>query len=138
MDMLQMAAKLLKENLGIDLDLGKIGDALKGLVGAAGDKLDLSGLVAKMSASGGLKDAVASWLGDGKNAAVSPDKITDIFGGEKVSQFASTLGVQADAAKNALADVLPKIIDKASSGGALLEKMGGVSGLLAKIKKHLG
>jgi len=133
MDILEQGASMLKEKLGIDADLGKISESLRRLLGDAAGKLDLSGLVAKMTAaSGGLKDIVGSWLGGGENAGSSADQIANLLGGDKVSQFAGSLGVQAEAAMNALADVLPKLVDKASRSGSLVGMAGD---LMDKAKK---
>ena len=66
----------------------------------------------------------------------------DIFGKDKVSEFASKLNIDEGTASNGLADMLPQLIDKASSGGSLLESamgsMGGAGGLMGMVGKLFG
>jgi len=112
-----------------------IGRALSSLLGVEGEKIDLNGLVSKLMEKGSLKSIVDSWLGDGDNEGISGSQILDILGNDKIAEFASTIGVDASEAQAGLADVLPKIIDKAISGGSLLDAAGGIGGLLDKAKK---
>ena len=60
-----------------------------------------------------------------------------LFGEGKVGQFASSIGVDSSAAAGGLAEVLPQMLDEASSGGELLEGMGGVGSLLGAAKSFL-
>jgi hypothetical protein len=101
MDIMEMGASMLSEKLGVDIDSSQIGSALSGLLSNDGGQLDLGGLAAKMASSGGLGDIVSSWLGDGENAAISPDTISSIFGSDKLSEFASKLGLDAETASAA-------------------------------------
>lgn len=134
MDIMQMGAKLLSEKLGIDIDPAAVSSALSGLLGDGSGSIDLAGLVGRMTSSGDLGSIVSSWLGDGANAAISPDSIASLFGSEKLSAFAGQLGIDSAAAADGLADVLPQLMDKASSGGSLLELAGGAEGLLGAAK----
>jgi uncharacterized protein YidB (DUF937 family) len=83
--------------------------------------------------AGGLSNIVASWLGNGANATVSPDTITELLGADKINAFASQLGLSEQSAKTAIADALPEIVDKASPNGSILENIienaGGLKGL---------
>jgi uncharacterized protein YidB (DUF937 family) len=54
-----------------------------------------------------------------------------------VSDFASTLGTDTDTAAAGLADVLPQMMDQASSGGNLLDAAGGLGGLMGAAKSFL-
>lgn len=47
--------------------------------------------MAKLQGSGGLVSMASSWLGDGAKAAMSGGQVMDLFGKEKVSEFASKL-----------------------------------------------
>jgi uncharacterized protein YidB (DUF937 family) len=134
MDILEMGASLLSEKMGVDLDSGAIGEALKGLLSNEGGDLDLAGLAASMTANGGLANIVSSWLGDGANEAISADTVAAIFDSDKLSSFAESLGVDSGSAAGGLAEVLPEIMDKASSGGSLLDLAGGAEGLLGAAK----
>jgi uncharacterized protein YidB (DUF937 family) len=134
MDIMEMGASMLSEKLGVDVDSSQIGSALSGLLSNDGGQLDLGGLASKMASSGGLGDIVSSWLGDGENAAISPDTISSLFEGDKLSEFASKLGLDTETASSGLAQVLPDIMDKSSSGGSLLDMAGGADGLLGAAK----
>lgn len=134
MDILEMGAKLLGDKLGSNLDVSSIGSALGGLLANEAGELDLAGLAGKMASSGELGGIISSWLGDGANDAISAESIMGIFGSDKIGAFASQLGVDSGAAAGGLAEVLPEVMDKASSGGNLLEMAGGASGLLGAAK----
>lgn len=124
---------------GSNLDMQRLIPMLSGLLG--GDKaasgVDLSGLLARLN-SGGLSAVVSSWLGDGANQGISPAQVTATLGPDKVSEFASQLGLSEEQAAGGLADALPHMVDKASSGGSLLDAVGGVSGALNLAGKLFG
>lgn len=82
---------------------------------------NLNGLVAQL-AQGGLGDQVKSWLGDGANAAVTPEQIRSALGNEQVRAIAAHFGVPVDDALNLLAEHLPGTVDRASPGGVLQER----------------
>ena len=130
MDILEMGAQLLSEKLGLQIDSTTIKSALSSLLGDGQGGIDLAGLASQMAASGDLGSIVSSWLGDGGNASISADSIMSLLGSGKVADFASTLGTDTQTAASGLADVLPEMVDKASSGGSLLENVGGLGGLL--------
>lgn len=139
MEILEMGAKLLKQNLGSNASTDAISGALGQLLGASGGKLDLAAIVAQLSKGGGLQSVVSSWLGDGANDAISPDQVVSAFGEAKLADFAKQVGVDSGKAAGGLANALPQMIDKFSSGGNLLEtalgSSGGVGGLLGAAKK---
>lgn len=128
MDVIQMGAQLLSEKLGLQLDSGSIENALSSLLGDGKGGVDLAGLASKMASSGELDGIVSSWLGDGGNSAISAESIMGLLGDSKVSDFASSLGADTGTAASGLADVLPQLMDKASSGGSLLDAAGGLMG----------
>lgn len=97
----------------------------------------LGSLVSNMT-SGGFGDIAQSWLGDGDNATVTPDQINNMFGADKISEFASNLGLSNDEAAGGLSDALPHMVDKASSGGSLLDSIGGISGAVDLAGKLFG
>ncbi|WP_255494522.1 YidB family protein [Sulfurovum sp. bin170] len=142
-DLLKMGAGLIQGNsddatTGLDTNL--ITDALGSLLGGGADGgLDLSQLVSGLSENG-LGSIVGSWLGSGENEAISMDSIVDLLGSDKISEFASSLGISEDSAKGALADALPNVIDGATSGeGSIVESMlssvGGVDGAMSMLGK---
>jgi uncharacterized protein YidB (DUF937 family) len=138
MDIIEMGASLLSQKTGIDVDPAAIASALSGLLANANGELDLAGLAGKMASSGELGSIVSSWLGDGANAAISGDSIASILGSDKVAAFASQLGTDSTTAAKGLAEVLPEMMDKASSGGNLLDMGGGGNGLLGAAKSLFG
>ncbi|MBI3187845.1 MAG: DUF937 domain-containing protein [Gammaproteobacteria bacterium] len=140
MDLIQIGVQLLQSQLGNNLKTNDIASALSGLLG--GKDFDLASLVAKMQGNAGLASMVTSWLGDGANAAITGNQVMDIFGKDKVSEFASKLNIDTGTASKGLADMLPKLIDKASSGGSLLDSamssIGGAGGLMGMAGKLFG
>lgn len=126
-------------NAGSGLDIGTLISAFSGLAEGGGSNagIDLGSLVSKMD-TGGLGTVAKSWLGDGNNEAISPDQITSMFGSDKISEFASKLGLSKDEAAGGLSEALPQMVDKASSGGSLLDSMGGLSGALGMAGKLFG
>ncbi|MBR9912944.1 MAG: DUF937 domain-containing protein [Gammaproteobacteria bacterium] len=133
MDILKMGAELLSQKLGANADT--IMPALSALLGDGEGNVDLAGLATKMMSSGDLGGVVSSWLGDGENKNISPEWVTSLLGEGKLAEFAAKIGVDTGAAASGLADVLPQMVDKASSGGSLLESAGGVGGLMGMAKK---
>lgn len=140
MDIMQIGAQLLQSKLGSNVQTGDIASALSGLLG--GDNFDIGSLISKIQGNSGLASMAASWLGDGANSAISGSQVMDIFGKDKVSEFASKLNIDEGTASNGLADMLPQLIDKASSGGSLLESamgsMGGAGDLMGMAGKLFG
>ena len=126
-----MGQQLLGDKLGDNA--GGMMEALSGLT--SGEGLDLGGIMEKMKA-GGLGDQLESFLGDGENAEMSEDQVKSAFGEEGLSNVANKLGVDSDTAASQLKDILPGLLDKASSGGNLMESLtgGGADGLLDMAK----
>ena len=137
MDIIQMGAEQLSKQLGLNVDTNTIMSALSGLLGDGAGNLDLAGLAGKMASSGELGSLVNSWLGDGANSPISAESILGLLGESKVADFASQVGTDTGSAANGLADVLPQIMDQASSGGSLLEAAGGLGGLMGAAKSFL-
>jgi len=140
-ELLNMGASIFKESplsgdAGSNLDVESIMAALSGLIGE-GNSLNIPDLIQKFQ-DGGLQQLASSWLGDGENLSISPDQITNIFGADKLSEFASTLGMSQTEATGGLSEALPAMIDKASSGGSLLDSIGGVEGAIGFAKKLFG
>jgi uncharacterized protein YidB (DUF937 family) len=134
MDITQLATQMLNDNLGLNLDSATVNSALSGLLGDGQGGVDLAGLAAKMGQNGDLGALLGSWLGDGANGAISGDTLQQLFGQADLSQFAAQLGVNPETATRGLADVLPQVMDRASSGGSLLDSVGGVGGLMGAAK----
>ena len=143
-DLLKIGAKMFINSkqsgeTGSALDMGSLTSALSGLAGGerGNTGLDLGSLLSKMD-SGGLGDIAKSWLGDGDNQPVSPSQVTSLLGADKVSEFAAKLGLSSQEAAGGLSDALPHMVDQASSGGSLLDSIGGVSGVMGLAGKLFG
>ncbi len=140
-ELLQLGAKMFsKSNLsgdaGSNLDMGSLASALSGLTGGSGG-FDLGALINNLD-TGGLGDMAKSWLGDGANAGISPDQISNAIGSDKITEFASKLGLSTEEAAGGLSEALPQMVDNASSGGSLLDSFGGVEGVLGLAGKLFG
>jgi len=121
---------------GSNLDTGTLTKALSGLSGDKGG-LDIAALIGGMK-GGGMGDMLQSWLGNGQNEAISGDQVSNLLGSDKISAFASQLGISEEDAIGGLKDAMPQMVDKASSDGSLLDSMGGVSGALGLARKFFG
>ena len=121
---------------GSGLDLDAIGSALAGLTGGSGG-FDIGSLLENLN-TGGLADIAGSWLGDGANQPVSPEQLGSAIGAERLSEFASKLGLSPEEAAGGLSDALPQMVDRASSGGSLLDSIGGVEGAINLAGKLFG
>lgn len=104
------------------------------LLPMAGGDLDISKLISLFTQNGGLASLAQSWLGDGANETISAGNILAVLGQAKVHDFASNLGIDTDTAASGLSDMIPELIDKASSGGSLQNDIAGslVKGLAGK------
>ena len=138
MDLMKMGQEVLGDKLG---DAGGIMDALSGLT--SGEGLDIGGIADKLK-QGGLGDQVSSWLGDGENAPVSADDITNALGADKIGEMASKLGTDTGSAAETLSQALPALMDKMSSGGSFVDMASsavgaaGAGGLMGKVKGLFG
>jgi uncharacterized protein YidB (DUF937 family) len=141
-ELLNMGAELIQKNSDdatSGLDLGNIASAIGNLVQNSEGGLDLSTFVSGLSENG-LGEIVGSWLGNGENASISMDQITDLLGSDKISEFASQLGLSTESATLALSDALPQFVDKATSGensivDQMLGQVGGADGAMNMLGK---
>ena len=141
-DLLKMGADAfiqskMSGDAGSGLNSDMLSSALGSLMGGGnsstdnggGGGLDIGAILSNMD-TGGLGDIAKSWLGDGANNNISTDQVSNMFGADKISDFASQLGLSQDEAAGGLTDALPKMVDNASSGGSLLDSIGGISGAI--------
>ncbi len=124
---------------GSGLDLGTLTSALSGLTGGNDDNggFDIGSILGNMQ-GGGMADMAQSWLGDGDNQPMEDSHVTSMFGADKISDFASQLGLSESEAIGGLRDAMPQMVDNASSGGSLLDSIGGIGGALNLAKGFLG
>ncbi|HHD81657.1 MAG TPA: DUF937 domain-containing protein [Campylobacterales bacterium] len=142
-DLLQMGASAIQNNnddATTGLDTEALTGALGSLLGGGSDGgIDLSNIMSGLSENG-LGSVVGSWLGNGENEAISPGAVADLLGADKVSEFASSLGLSEESATGALADMLPNVIDQATSGegsivDTMLSQVGGAEGAMNMLSK---
>lgn len=131
MDLKNIAAGMLAQKLGVDSSM--VGGIMDKLVGG-GDKMDVASLVGNLKEKG-LGDVAESWLGDGENQSISADQLKDALGAEQVTEAAAKLGTDENSLLGGLQAALPQLVDKASSGGSLLDSVGGLGGLAGMAKK---
>ena len=141
-ELFKMGASLIQGNsddstTGLGTD--DIANALNSLISNDAGGLDLAALVGGLSQNG-LGAIVGSWLGNGENASISMDQITDLLGSEKISAFASQLGLSEESAKGALVDSLPQVVDQATTGEStimdeMLAQVGGSQGAMDMLGK---
>ncbi len=140
MDLMQMATQMLGAKLGGSAGANNdvLASVVGSLLGGSGGKqgIDLGSLVGNLQNSG-LGDIAQSWLGDGENAQISSSQITDLLGSDKLEQAASQLGANKEDLLSGLQDMIPQMVDKSSSGGNLLDSVGGLGGLASMASKFL-
>ena len=139
MDIMKLATQLLTSKLGgnaggnSDLVSSVIGNLLGG---SGGQGLDLGNIIGNLQNSG-LSNIAESWVGDGDNEEISASQIEDMLGSEKVAEAAQQLGADQNDLLKGLQDMIPQVVDKSSSGGSLLDSVGGLGGLASMASKFL-
>ena len=140
MDMMKLATQLLASKLNesggggnADLVQSVIGSLLGG---SQNSGIDLGQLVGNLQGSG-LADIAESWLGDGDNAHISKSQIESLLGSSKIQEAAAQLGANQSDLLSGLQQMIPQVVDKSSSGGNLLDAVGGVGGLASLASKFL-
>ena len=122
---------------------GGLGDLLGGILGggsSGGGSASLGGnpmlrmllpLVASLLMNGGLQkilgrlqasgkgEAGQSWVSTGPNEPVDAAAIKDALDDHELAEIAQKLGVSEDEAAEAVAQVLPDVVDKATPAGEL-------------------
>lgn len=139
-EIMDLAGQLFKGKLDQDgdgIDLDDIKTALGQLIADDNGSIDIASLLSGMN-MGSLMSVAASWLGDGDNDSISTGQIGEILDSDKLSAFAAQLGISKDSALNGLTEALPAIVDKSSSGGSLLDTVGGMDGVLSMAGKLFG
>ena len=102
------------------------------LLAADGPLGGIPGLMAKFQQAG-LGDVLASWMGNGPQAAITPEQITQVLGSDVVQQLAEQIGLDADALTNLMAPLLPGVVNGLMNGqgagagaGDMLGALGGL------------
>ena len=139
MDLMEMATSMLGSKL--NSSSGNNNEMLQSVIqnllsGSGGQGIDLGALVGNLQNSG-LGDLASSWLGDGDNQGISASQLESVFGADKIAQAAQQLGADQGDVLQGLQDMLPQLVDKSSSGGSLLDSVGGLGGLASMASKFL-
>ncbi|MEA2110482.1 MAG: YidB family protein [Campylobacterota bacterium] len=128
-------------SLAKDLLAGQGGEDANNMMGAfskligEGESMDMDSLIGSMkSGDSALGDIASSWLGNGENLPISKEQVSSLFGSGDIADFASKLGLESDSAVQSISEMLPKLIDGASSDGSLLpmNSMEDIMGLAQK------
>jgi uncharacterized protein YidB (DUF937 family) len=138
MDIMKIGTQLLAAKLGNNANSDQITNVLGSLLGGDSNSsgIDLGGILGNLQSSG-LGDVAKSWLGDGANDEISENQLEGLFGSEKIQEMASQLGTDQNDLLSGLKEALPQMIDQSSSGGNLLDSVGGISGLASIASKFL-
>lgn len=94
--------------------LGSLLPALGGMLAGGGLQQVLSGFQAN-----GLAAQADSWIGTGANKPISGEDVRKVVGDEELAKIAAQLGVSEDEAADAVAQVLPTVVDRVSPEGHL-------------------
>ena len=94
--------------------LGSLLPALGGMLAGGGLQQVLSGFRAN-----GLSAQTDSWIGTGANRPISGEDVRKVVAPEELEKIAAQLGVSEDEAADAVAQVLPTVVDKVSPDGHL-------------------
>ena len=138
MDLMDMATSMLGSKLnGSSGNNDMLQSVVENLLSGDGGKgIDLGAIVGNLQNSG-LGDLASSWLGDGDNQGISASQLESVFGADKIAQAAQQLGADQGDVLKGLQDMLPQLVDKSSSGGSLLDSVGGLGGLASMASKFL-
>ena len=84
----------------------------------------------------GLGDRVSSWIGRGANLPISTDELRQGLGAGRVRRLAESAGLSEDTTADALAALLPVVIDKLTPDSSM-PPPGQISGVVASAVKSL-
>jgi uncharacterized protein YidB (DUF937 family) len=78
----------------------------------------IGGLMQQMQQAGAGSQG-QSWVGTGQNMPISPDMLSQIFGGGQMNDIARELGVSQQEAAGTLAQALPNVVDRMTPNGSI-------------------
>ncbi len=67
----------------------------------------------------GLSSQAASWVGTGANEPVSGADVEQVVGADQIAEIARQLGLSNEQTADAVAEVLPRVVDQVSPEGEL-------------------
>ncbi|HEX8341306.1 MAG TPA: YidB family protein [Tepidisphaeraceae bacterium] len=78
----------------------------------------VGGLV-KLFQSNGMGNLADGWVGRGPNPGVSPQQVSQVFGQDRLGEFAQHLGVPPQQASQHLSQMLPHVVDHMTPDGSI-------------------
>ncbi len=139
MDLMKIGTQLLMNKLsgGASGNSDLISSVLGNVLSGGSSEGGMGGIISALQENG-LGDIADSWLGDGDNQPISSDQLRDVLGGDKVTEMASELDTDEGSFLDSLTEAIPQMVDNGSSGGSLLDSVGGVDGAIGIAKKLFG
>ena len=83
--------------------------------------------------SGGLNDEIGSWVAQGANQAITPDRVRAILGDSMVSRAAQQMGLSPERISEIIAQQLPRVIDMMTPDGNAPGGTGGFGDILGQV-----
>jgi uncharacterized protein YidB (DUF937 family) len=91
----------------------------------------------------GHGEQASSWVGQGQNAPISADVLSQVFGQERIEQAGQQFGVDPQVAAGGLAGLLPELVNQLTPKGQIEPQVRNASGdelasLLEGLKRNFG
>ena len=85
----------------------------------------------------GLGDVMASWIGTGQNAPISPGQLGQVLGNDFVAGLAQRTGAAPDDLLGQLSQLLPQMVDRATPEGRVPDAgLGDIGAILARFDQR--
>jgi len=68
--------------------------------------------------SGGLNDEIGSWIAQGANQAITPDRVRAVLGDGMIGRAAQQMGLSPERISEIIAQQLPRVIDMMTPDGS--------------------
>jgi len=94
----------------------------------------LDGLLRQFQQAG-MGDQMGSWISTGQNMPISPGQLEQVFGRGRLQDMASQAGMEQEEFGGALADALPRLIDRATPDGQVSQD--GLDDVLASLSSMM-
>ncbi|MES3012145.1 MAG: YidB family protein [Pseudomonadota bacterium] len=66
---------------------------------------------------GGMGDVIGSWIGNGQNASISGDQLSNVLGSDAIGKIAAQLGLSQGETAGQLSQMLPEVISRLTPNG---------------------
>lgn len=126
MNILNIATQLFLHQLGVKsivLSHEFVSSQMRTLFPIKDGDLDIKRLTEAFLSKDIIRPKVTSWLGNGTNQSISSSAIFVIFGEENINLYAVKLGLNKLEAADALARMIPNLLDKCSVNGQLVDDL---------------